>query len=759
MPQRRIWLAFLFVMAVGVAVSARIIYLGDSVQAVNHSFISEKLPLSQRIGELRGVIADEERSLYELYSFTTSKEVFQTQRKLDKQRLYALVDKLEADRSSNMYVPDLRKRLWEFDQLSDSLYSTLAVADVDWDKSRMLLASVKPKVRQIEAALGAITMANRMAVNDLGSETQQSVSTMVRWVICFSVLIFGIAGFVGYYVVAIVREGLERRRLSMFPERDPNPVLRLGVSGEVAYANPATFDLLDKLNLTRTDLNKFLPAHLHQYLAKTNSSINPNIQFEYTHGEHILECTVSYLADFSEYHVYLKDVTARKQAEEALAYKAFFDPATGLPNQYSLREDIFSAHRTKQLLTLLMIVPDREQEVLENFGTVNTERWLVKISSRLNDGINAEKEKLYRFGNSAFVLLRWSDSLTDAQDRARQLLSTQRPLHIERREYFSTLSIGIALMEYGNDMEMNAEALVQHAASACNRTRRSGGNDFAIYDEQMALLASRTLTMASDLHNAVENGELRLLYQPKIEPVSGRLLGMEALVRWIHPERGMISPIEFIPVAEDTGLIVPIGNWVLREACRQNAEWQRAGLPPLRVAVNLSARQLRAGNLLAEIDGVLAETGLPVSSLELEITESMVMDDPEGVIKLLSAIHERGIHLALDDFGTGHSSLAYLKRFPIDCVKIDRAFIKDTPANADDVAIARMIVAMAQTLNLHTVAEGVENIEQLELLKSIGCDQIQGFYYSRPLAVDDFLEFYLQNLSAKSIALETEHYA
>ena len=258
----------------------------------------------------------------------------------------------------------------------------------------------------------------------------------------------------------------------------------------------------------------------------------------------------------------------------------------------------------------------------------------------------------------------------------------------------------------------------------------------------MGRAAVNALRLAVDLQQAVGKGELRLQYQPKVDTASGRLLGMEALVRWMHPERGIISPMEFIPVAEDTGLIVAIGRWVLREACRQNAEWQQTGLRPIRVAVNLSARQFRSDNLLGDIDAALAETTLPASSLELEITESMVMDDPERVIKLLGAIHAKGIHLSLDDFGTGHSSLAYLKRFPIHCVKIDRAFIKDIPANTDDVAIARTIVAMAQALNLSTVAEGVETAEQLELLKTMGCDQIQGYFFSRPLSSDDFLDFY-----------------
>ena len=252
--------------------------------------------------------------------------------------------------------------------------------------------------------------------------------------------------------------------------------------------------------------------------------------------------------------------------------------------------------------------------------------------------------------------------------------------------------------------------------------------------------------MISDLQRMVKNGELRLHYQPKVDTASGRMIGMEALVRWMHPERGMISPMEFIPIAEDTGMIVAIGRWVLREACRQNAAWQQAGLPPLRVAVNLSARQFHSDNLLDEIDAALSEAALPASWLELEITESMVMEDPERVIDLLGKIRDRGIHLSLDDFGTGHSSLAYLKRFPIDCVKIDREFVKDIPENTDDVAIARTIIAMAKALGLATVAEGVDTVEQLELLKTMGCDQIQGFYFSSPLAPDDFQAFYSAHL-------------
>ena len=639
MLQRRLWWAFLLVLAVGIAVSARIVSLGDSVQDANRMFISEKLPLSQRIGELRGAIADEERLLYENYSYTATASAFQIQRTQNKARLDNIVAELEKDIGSREPMSELLKFLGDLDQLSDALSVALASKElapekVNWDFARAILAQVKPKVRQIEKTLANMSMSNQRAVNNLGEDSEISVSKMERWVIGFSILIMVVALFVAYYVVFIFRA-------------------------------------------------------------------------------------------------------------------AFIDPATGLPNQNSLRDELKAAFRQQRAGTVMMIVADREREIFESIGAAQTERWLIKIAKRLSTELIDEEERLYRFGNDAFVLIGKSGNLTNSQQRAKQLLVTaQKPLVIDGHELISTLSIGASLMQFGDskDAESVSEIWVQQASSACNRVRNAGGNDFAVYDEAMGNAATKALRLSADLQHAVENGELRLQYQPKVDTMTGRLLGMEALVRWIHPERGMISPIEFIPVAEDTGLIVAIGNWVLREACRQNAEWQNAGLRPLRVAVNLSARQFRSGNLLNEIDAVLAETGLPVNSLELEITESMVMDDPEAVIKMMGAIHDKGIHLALDDFGTGHSSLAYLKRFPIDCVKIDRAFIKDTPANIDDVAIAKTIVAMAQALNLSTVAEGVETAEQLELMKTLGCDQIQGYFFSRPLPADDFLEFYRAHL-------------
>ncbi|TDK66016.1 putative bifunctional diguanylate cyclase/phosphodiesterase [Sapientia aquatica] len=745
MLQRRIWWAFVLVLAVGIGISVSIVILGDKVQAINRIFIAEKLPQSRSLGELRGAIGDQERVLYEYYSFTATKASFQSQLASNNQHLAKILAELDKDKSAAQQVQQLRVQLGALDDLSEKLATILGAADIDWDGARVILALVKLKVREIEGTLGNIATANQTAVDKLSEDSQNIVGMMVNWTVGFSVFVFCVSFFVGYYVVAILREGLERRRLSMFPERDPNVVLRLSQSGDILYANPSTFHLLAELQLDTKDARNLLPADFCKKLDETASSPISNSQFEQARGQHTFEYTVSYLNDFSEFHVYVKDVTARKRAEAKLVYQAFFDEETGLPNQYKLQQELTIALSNKHSGTLLMIVADHEQEIFETYGAAITANWLAKIAQRLSTVSQQSELTLYRFSNNAFIAVIESDVLHVAQERAQQFLSaSEQPLQVDGYELLSTLSIGAAVLHYddAHAPDVVAEDTVKQAANACNRIRSSGGNGIGLYDEAMGKAAAHYLSLSTDLKYAVQNNELRLHYQPKVEAATGRLVGMEALVRWMHPKRGMISPAEFIPIAEDTGLIVEIGRWVLHEACRQNAAWQRDGLRALRVAVNLSARQFRSTNLLSEIDAAIAQTGLPVNALELEITESMVMDDPDTLIELLNAIRQRGIYLALDDFGTGHSSLSYLKRFPIDCIKIDRAFIKDLPDNLDDVAIVKTIVAMAKALDMSTVAEGVETAEQLALLNTIDCDQIQGFFFSRPLAADDFLAFY-----------------
>jgi EAL domain-containing protein (putative c-di-GMP-specific phosphodiesterase class I) len=331
----------------------------------------------------------------------------------------------------------------------------------------------------------------------------------------------------------------------------------------------------------------------------------------------------------------------------------------------------------------------------------------------------------------------------------RILDAVARPFVIEAREFHLGASIGISTFpEDGNDL-LN---LLKNADAAMYRAKEQGKNNYQYYSAQMNIHTLERVEMESDLRRALERNEFVLHYQPKVNIVSGCIAGMEALVRWQHPTRGLIPPMQFIPLAEETGLIVPIGVWVLKTACAQNKSWQAQGLPPLRIAVNLSARQFTHENLLQDVAKALDETGLGPAMLEFEITESMVMKDPVHAVKLLTGFKAMGIHLSIDDFGTGYSSLSYLKRFPIDSVKIDRSFIRDLPEDVDDAAITEAILAMAHSLKLNVVAEGVETAEQLRFLRDHGCNEMQGSYFSMPVPEHEFACLVLNHIASRKSA-------
>ncbi|MGH8807891.1 MAG: putative bifunctional diguanylate cyclase/phosphodiesterase, partial [Noviherbaspirillum sp.] len=305
-----------------------------------------------------------------------------------------------------------------------------------------------------------------------------------------------------------------------------------------------------------------------------------------------------------------------------------------------------------------------------------------------------------------------------------------QPIVIEGHTFVMGCSIGIAACPSDG---ADPESLIKHAGIAMYRAKEMGRNNFQLYTATMNERSMERLCIEGDLRNALEREEFALHYQPQVDLTTGRILGMEALLRWQHPARGMVPPARFIPMAEELGLIVPIGVWVLRTACRQSMEWQRAGYRPMRVAVNLSARQFYQHDLVASIKAILEETGLAPHLLELELTESMMMNDVEHAASILHDLKAVGVQLSIDDFGTGYSSLAYLKRFPIDLLKIDQSFVRDITVDPDDAAIVLSIISLAHSLRLRVIAEGVENADQLAYLQRHGCDYMQGYYFSRPL--------------------------
>src|SRR5690606_23263396 len=436
----------------------------------------------------------------------------------------------------------------------------------------------------------------------------------------------------------------------------------------------------------------------------------------------------------------VEDISARKRAEERIQYLATHDGLTGLPNRAMFTQllglAIESGKRYGRSFAVLFIDLDRFKVINDTLGHEAGDVLLREMSARLRDCLRAS-DVVARLGGDEFVaLLHDVPDVAAVEAIARQILATAtKPVAILGQECRVTASIGASI--YPRDGR-DEQTLMKNADMAMYAAKEEGKNNCQFWSPSMRAQSLERLSVESGLRAALERDELKLHYQAQVQLGTGRITGVEALCRWHSPELGEVSPAQFIPVAEETGLIVPLGRWVLREACRQNAAWQRQGLPPVCVSVNLSMRQLNDEGLVADVAAALEESGLPAHLLELEVTESMIMHNGERAVNVLSAIKKLGVRLAIDDFGTGYSSLAQLRRFPIDTLKVDRSFIRRVPEDAEDRAIAEAIIAMGRTLNLTIVAEGVETPEQQAFLEARACDEMQGYHFSTPVEPDRF---------------------
>jgi diguanylate cyclase len=392
---------------------------------------------------------------------------------------------------------------------------------------------------------------------------------------------------------------------------------------------------------------------------------------------------------------------------------------------------------------------DSFKQINDSLGHAIGDQLLQSIAQRLLACVRAT-DTVSRQGGDEFVIL--LSEIAHAQDAAlcadKLILALAAPHRVGGHELHITVSIGI--VAYPDD-GIDVQTLMKNADVAMYHAKDSGRNNYQFFEPGMNLRAAQRQSIEAGLRHAVERGELLLHYQPKLDLRSRAVVAVEALVRWRHPQRGLLGPDQFIPIAEASGLIVPIGRWILREACRQARAWQLAGLPPMGIAVNVSTVELRAKGFVAGVHEILAQTGLPARNLELELTETYLMQDSSATATVLRALKDLGVGLALDDFGTGYSSLSYLKRFPIDTLKIDQSFVRNLTTDADDAGIVSAVVGMGKSMNLRVVAEGVETHEQLSFLRDHGCPEGQGFYFSPPVAAAEFTRALLQRLALNAV--------
>nr|MDJ0728582.1 EAL domain-containing protein [Crocosphaera sp.] len=527
-------------------------------------------------------------------------------------------------------------------------------------------------------------------------------------------------------------------RLASFPELSPNPIIEIDFTGHLTYLNPAAS--IKFKTITQEQLK-------HPVLAGLLSEVH-NIQGnlllrEVMIGSDIFEQYVHYLSEHQLIRSYLFNITARKQAEKNLEYRAFYDTLTDLPNRNYFDEKLeialVKAKKNNDLMALLFLDLDSFKNINDSLGHKIGDQLLKSFAKRLTSCVRND-DFVSRWGGDEFtLLLPQINSPEDTINLAQRILDDlKQPFEIEGHQLYIKTSIGIAI--YPQDGE-DAESLLKNADAALFRAKERGRNHYRFYHSTMTSKASLLLKLETLLYKALEEKTFSLHYQPQLNLSKNKISGMEALLRWYHPELGDVSPVRLIPLAEKTDLIIPISLWVLKTACQQNKAWQEQGLPPIPIAVNLSAKQFQQPNLVEIVAQVLEETGLEPHLLDLEITETSMMKNIDLSQKTLHKLRELGVQLSLDDFGTGYSSLGYLQKFPITTLKIDQSFIQTLEDNPHNAAIISAIIALGKSFDLRVIAEGVETLQQLEFLQRLNCEEIQGFWFSRPLKSADATTF------------------
>lgn len=577
---------------------------------------------------------------------------------------------------------------------------------------------------------------------------------------CWVSLLNAILAMAAAYLMAVIRREHDRvqeaeTRLRTFLDQANDLIFSTTPEGIFLYTNQAWQQTLGYSadEATRKSIAEIIdPAIRTKCLAEMRKAIGgeriePLEGRLVTKGGEMVEVegtiTCSGTAHDKAIWVICRDVTARRRAQEQLYHMAHHDLLTGLPNRLffadRLRQAQALAKRQKQQCAVLFLDLDRFKIINDTLGHSVGDQLLQEVAKRLRSCVR-EVDTVARLGGDEFAIVLVNlHSLVDAEQVAGKVLANlAKPVTVDCHELFITTSIGISLYPLHGD---EADLLIKRSDVAMYQAKSLGRNNYQIYDRAMDLDSERRMVLERGLRKALEREEFRIFYQPKIDADNGRITALEALIRWEHPEMGLLAPSEFIALAEETGLIIQIGEWVMRKACRQNVEWQKEGLPPIRVAVNLSGFQLQQRNLVETVQRILEETGLSGDYLEFEITETVIMQNPEFAVSILSQLREFGIHISIDDFGTGYSSLAHLKRFSINTLKIDKTFVRDIEVNSTDAAITTAIISMGNSLNLKVIAEGVETAGQFAMLKERQCDEMQGFLFSRPLPAEQIGEF------------------
>lgn len=754
-PNKKGWLTIVVVSGLILAMATLSLLVVQENKTRATALAEKHLPLLENTQNLRLQLAATQSILYAYY-LTADREGF------GKQFIPNFANLADSYKQIQEQIPEARgldaidSLIVDTLDLSNSFDRVMRAEKIDWDQARAVLDEFPAIARQMDIESEQLTLWIR---NHIIDAAQRSIEH-TQWTL-ISVTLLGLASLLALaLMINHNRKRLEalreQIRLVTFPERNPFPVMSIRDSGTIAYSNNSALDTAAKLT-PDGDIQALLPDNLDLLLAHAREDHSYH-QLEYEKYSRFWSLGLHWLADFQEYHVYLSDITDRKTAENRLTYLAYHDPLTGLPNRLQFNRDRLNNSANHSVVAVIKL--DHLQKVINTGGLALADKVLKAFTERLLDTLAQEQAPghLYRFDGN--LLCATFPDWRQGMQILEALRTAITPLFaIDGYEYFLTLSIGVARIGENAIRSKSAtankatEEILRQADSAMNVVKVSGGNGIQVYDTALDRHHQQQIILENDLRQALDRNELSLVFQPQLAVDSGEIIGAEALLRWQHGKLGAISPAVFIPMAEETGAIIDIGYWVLEQACRHAVCWKNTHGKSIRVAVNISPRQLFHTDLEAIVTRVLATTGLPAEHLELEITESTALEDFNTACRVLGKLKSLGILLALDDFGTGFSSLSYLAQLPVDTLKIDKSFIDNLANSPQHQAIAKSIIGLAANLGLNVIAEGIETIDQCALLANWQCDVIQGFWFSRPLSSEAFTTFLLQ--SSESVTKST----
>ena len=726
----------------GLALSI-LVYL--STEQVRHNaidLVNNRIPVLTSVNQIIADLSEQERIIYEYYRSQDSQsflENFAKNKKSFTLHNIAISKQEGLGEQADLIIQKQKHIEW----LSNEFHQAMLLNDDNWDHLRDLLTEIASVRTDILPTLLSVEKKTQVEVDQAHAATLTQMEITHCTVVVYGIAIVLLGGLVSWYTKQFILTNAKNTRLALFPNRNPNPILSINNLGEISFFNPACLVLLHSVELTEKDINKLLPTNFIALRKEINNHDCTSMTIEQPLQDRILQVSINWLPEVDSYDLHIVDITERKLAEQKVKHIAFYVQETNLPNQYKLNNDLDKLIIKKIAFSLGIFEIKSFNKLVTALGG-DTANEIVCVFSQLVAENLADGVSLYQLNESQFSLVCLRSVSSHAlQELTRDIVMlSERPVVTNCGEFFIEIDFGYGIFPEHGDTR---NSLLKNVHTALVMAANDEHNSFSLFSPEFSAEIHKSITLTDSLRNAVALNELFLVYQPQLDLTNDRVLGIETLVRWRHQDN-IISPVDFIPLAEQSGLIVPIGEWILNQACLFTKSLVELGHSELVVAVNVSPRQFSHPKFCQSVISALEASKLSAKNLELEITEGVFMHNEEQTLAVLHRLKSLGIQMSIDDFGTGYSSLSYLKRFPVDKLKIDQSFIMDCHNNHEDRAIINTIVALGKNLGLSLIAEGVEELSHVEFLKSIGCDEIQGYWYSRPLSEQDLVNFIAKQL-------------